>query len=67
MRKEQKKLLYQLSVELTVRTGEMKQLCSATSISNELCELTHAFVLDSKHICLWANKQWKDLHNDGNY
>ena len=29
MKKGQKKLLYQLSVELTVCTGEMKQLCSA--------------------------------------
>ena len=67
MKKEQKKLLCQLSAELTVCTGEVKQLCFAISISDELCELTHVFVLDSKHICLWANEQRKDLHNDGNY
>ena len=29
-------------------------------------EISPTFAFSSKYLCLWANKQWKNIHNDGN-
>jgi hypothetical protein len=30
-------------------------------------DISPTFAFSSKYLCLWANKQWKNIHDDGNY
>lgn len=70
MRKEQRKLLFQWSMVLTVSIIFMLLLSGNYNLIYKLNELrkvfTSTFSPFSKYFCLWANKQWKDVY-DGWY
>jgi len=64
MRQEPRKLPFQLSVVLTV---SMMVVYLLTPYLPIIEDISTTFAFSSKYLCLWANKQWKNIHDDGNY
>jgi hypothetical protein len=64
MRQEPRKLPFQLSVVLTVSMTVVYLLTPYLPIIEDI---SPTFAFSSKYLCLWANKQWKNIHDDGNY